>query len=106
MSLEISVSELKRDLSGIINQAAYGKERIVIGSRGKPKAAVISMEDLQLLESMSREQSLQDRRMSSLKAARAVRSEIAACTGGPLPDSTEDLRVLRGTRTDVLLGLR
>ena len=106
MSLEISVSELKRDLSGIINQAAYGKERIVIGSRGKPKAAVISMEDLQLLESMSREQSLQARRMSSLKAARAVRAEISARTDGPLPDSTEDLQALRETRTDVLLGLR
>ena len=106
MSFEISVSELKRDLSGIINQAAYGKERIVIGSRGKPKAAVVSMEDLQLLESMSQERTLQAKRMSSLKAARAVRAEIATCIGGPLPDSTEDLRALRETRTDVLFGLR
>jgi len=44
--VRISIGELKRDLSGVINQAAYGKERIVIVSRGKPKAAMIGMEDL------------------------------------------------------------
>ena len=106
MPSEISVSELKRDLSGIINQAAYGKQRIVIGSRGKPKAAMISIEDLHLLESLTQEQSLQAKRMSALEAARLVRAEIAACIGGPLSDSTEDLRELRETRIDELLGLR
>jgi prevent-host-death family protein len=105
MLSEISVSELKRDLSGIINQAAYGKQRIVIGSRGKPKAAMISMEDLHLLESLSLEQSLQARRMSALEAARVVRADIAARTGGPLPDSTEHLRELREVRTDELSSL-
>ena len=105
MSSEISVSELKRDLSGIINQAAYGKQRIVIGSRGKPKAAMISIEDLHLLESLSQEQSAQAKRMSALGAARVVRADIAARAGGPLPDSTEDLRELREVRTDELASL-
>ena len=105
MSSKISISELKRDLSGIINQAAYGKQRIVIGSRGKPKAAVIGMEDLHLLESLSQERSLQGKQMSALDAARMVRAEIAACAGGPLPDSAEDLRELREVRIDELAGL-
>ena len=34
--VRISIGELERDLSGVINQAAYGRERIVIVSRGKP----------------------------------------------------------------------
>ena len=105
MSSKISISELKRDLSGIINQAAYGKQRIVIGSRGKPKAAMISMEDLHLLESLSQERSLQGKQISALDAARVVRAEIAACAGGPLPDSAEDLRELKESRTDELAGL-
>jgi prevent-host-death family protein len=105
MLSEVSVSELKRDLSGIINLAAYGKQRIVIGSRGKPKAAVISMEDLQLLESFSQEQSVRTRRMVALEAARIVRAETAACTTDPLPDSTEELQALREIRTDELSSL-
>ena len=46
----ISVSEMKDTLSEVLNRAAYGRERIVIASRGKPKAAVISLDDLELLE--------------------------------------------------------
>jgi prevent-host-death family protein len=102
---KVSISELKRDLSGIINRAAYGKQRIVIGSRGKPKAAVICLEDLHILESLNQEQSAQARRMSALDAARMVRTGTAARTGGPLPDSAEDLRALREVRTNELAGL-
>ena len=48
----ISVSEMKDTLSEVLNRAAYGRERIVIASRGKPKAAVISLDDLELLEEL------------------------------------------------------
>ena len=51
-SNRISVSEMKNTLSEVLNRAAYGKERIVIASRGRPKAAVISIEDLELLEEL------------------------------------------------------
>jgi len=104
MLFEVSVSELKRDLSALINQAAYGKQRIVIGSRGKPKAAVVSLEDLQLLENFGQKHSVHTRRMLALEAARTVRAETAR-TAGPLPDSTEDLQALRESRTDELSSL-
>lgn len=48
----ISVSEMKDTLSVVLNRAAYGHERIVIASRGRPKAAVISIDDLALLEEL------------------------------------------------------
>jgi prevent-host-death family protein len=48
----ISVSEMKDTLSEVLNRAAYGRERIVIASRGKPKAAVIGLDDLELLEEL------------------------------------------------------
>ena len=50
--MPVSVSELNRGLSEYLNRAAYGAERIVITSRGKPKAAVISVEDLRRLEEL------------------------------------------------------
>jgi len=37
-------------LPKVLNRAAYGRERIVVASRGKPKAAVIGLADLKLLE--------------------------------------------------------
>jgi prevent-host-death family protein len=48
----VSTSQLKESLSEYLNRAAYGQERIVIASRSKPKAAVISIEDLERLEEL------------------------------------------------------
>jgi len=48
----ISITELKNALSQYLNRAAYGRERIIVASRGKPKAAVISIEDLRRLEEL------------------------------------------------------
>jgi prevent-host-death family protein len=48
----VSISKMKDTLSEVINRAAYGHERIVIASRGKPKAAVISIVDLERLEEL------------------------------------------------------
>jgi prevent-host-death family protein len=47
-----SISELKSALSEFLNRAAYGRERIIVASRGKPKAAVISIEDLHRIEEL------------------------------------------------------
>jgi prevent-host-death family protein len=47
-----SISELKSALSEFLNRAAYGRERIIVSSRGKPKAAVISIDDLRRLEEL------------------------------------------------------
>ncbi|MGQ9554246.1 MAG: type II toxin-antitoxin system Phd/YefM family antitoxin [Anaerolineae bacterium] len=46
----VSVKEAKAALSEYLNRAAYGQERIIISSRGKAKAALISIEDLRRLE--------------------------------------------------------
>lgn len=50
--IEISISKIKDSLSEYINRAAYAGERIIILSRGKPKAAVVSLEDLERLEEL------------------------------------------------------
>jgi prevent-host-death family protein len=50
--LEVSLSQIKAALSEYVNRAAYGRERIVIFSRGKPKAAMIGIDDLRRLEEL------------------------------------------------------
>jgi prevent-host-death family protein len=47
-----SISDLKSALSEFLNRAAYGRERIIVTSRGKPKAVLISVEDLRRLEEL------------------------------------------------------
>mgnify|MGYP001043520592 CR=1 FL=1 len=46
----VSIGSVKRDISELVNRVAYGGERIVLTSRGKPKAAIVSLEDYALLE--------------------------------------------------------
>ncbi len=48
----VSISQLKDRLSEYLNRVAFGRERIIVASRGKPKAAIISLSDLELLEEL------------------------------------------------------
>jgi prevent-host-death family protein len=64
---EIGVAEIRANLADVINRVAYGGERIVLQRRGKKVLAVVSMEDLALLQSM------EDK--SDVKAAAKARKE-------------------------------
>lgn len=68
----ISVAELRSRIADAINRAAYRGERIVIERRGKPAAAIVSIEDLELLEAMEEAE--------DLKAARRARREKGGVT--------------------------
>jgi prevent-host-death family protein len=108
-TVTISMTEVKRSLGEVVNRAAHGGERIVLVSRGKPKAALISIEDLQLLESLLSEWTLRRvRQREALAEADALREAILARREGmPLPDSAEDLRQLREERIhDIAPDLR
>jgi prevent-host-death family protein len=50
--IEVSVNDIKSAFSEYLNRAAYGHERVLILSRGKPKAAMISIADLHRLEEL------------------------------------------------------
>ena len=55
MNTQVSIGQVKRDISELVNRVSYAGERIILTSRGKPKAALISMEDYErLLRSESR----------------------------------------------------
>ncbi len=48
----MSISEARQQLAELVNRAAYGRERIALGRRGKKVAAIVSADDLELLEAL------------------------------------------------------
>jgi len=46
---KVSIGRVKRDVSDLVNRVAYGGERIILTSRGKPKAALVSIDDFERL---------------------------------------------------------
>jgi prevent-host-death family protein len=52
----INVAELRQNLADVLNRAAYQGERFIIHRREKNAAAIIPVEDLELLERLVREE--------------------------------------------------
>ncbi len=46
----LAVSKAREDLADMLNRVAYGHERVLIERRGKTLAALVPVEDLELLE--------------------------------------------------------
>lgn len=63
----VKASDARNDFATTLNRVAYGKSRLVLYRRGKDLAAIVPMEDLELL------QKLEDR--LDLDAARAALKE-------------------------------
>jgi len=49
MNTQVSIGQIKRDISELVNRVTYAGERIILTSRGKPKAALVSMQDFERL---------------------------------------------------------
>jgi len=52
MSKAFSTADIKARLSEMIGKVAHGRERLVVLRRGKPVAALVSVEDLRRLEAL------------------------------------------------------
>jgi prevent-host-death family protein len=65
--MNISIAEIRNNLADALNRVAYGGERLILERRGKPVAALVSMEDLAVLEKTGDE--------ADRKAVRAARKE-------------------------------
>src|SRR5438874_1733510 len=52
MMSKIAVIDARKDLADVLNRAAYGKERVVLTRRGKDVAAIVPIDDLNMLEAI------------------------------------------------------
>lgn len=91
----VSVAEAKARLSELINAVAFGGERVVIESRGRPKAVLVSVEDLARMEAAPEPSSSRAGRRLGLAEADRVREALGRLT---LTDSLEDLARVREER--------
>jgi prevent-host-death family protein len=101
-----SVAQAKNTLSSLINKVAYGKVRILLESRGKPKAALVSTDDLARLERLEQGQQADGTRLQLLAQARSLRKKILARRKRPLTDSVKALERVRNERDRGLSGMR
>lgn len=49
---QVTTVDARKQISEIINRAAFGKERITLTRRGKEIAALVPIEDMKLLEAL------------------------------------------------------
>ncbi len=74
---KIGVADLRNRMADLLNRVAYQGERVVLERRGKGVAAIVSMDDLALLETM------EDR--DDLRAARRALAEMKRTGEKPIP---------------------
>jgi prevent-host-death family protein len=87
----VTVAEAKSHLSELIAKSAYSKERFIITRHNKPVAALVSMDDLQLIEQAAKRKGL-----ASLVGKWKGFDEVASHL-----DNLESLRSKEGSGRDV-----
>jgi prevent-host-death family protein len=105
----MNVVEARKRFSELVARAAFASTRIIIERRGKPMAALISIDDLRRLEEYERQaDTARERGLAALARARALRESILAERGGEyLPESAGLIDEMREERDDELgTGLR
>ena len=56
----ISTADARKKFANIINRVAYGKESFVLTRRGEPLAAIVSIDDLKLLQEIEEQMDIDD----------------------------------------------
>ena len=77
----VTVSEARGAFSELINKVAYGGERTVIERRGKTVAAVVSIEDLELLERLEDHMDVEAAREALKERGAVPWAELKAALG-------------------------
>jgi prevent-host-death family protein len=57
-TLHVAAADAKEHLSDYLTRSAHGECRVVVTRRGRPMAAIVSMEDLQVLEQAGKREGL------------------------------------------------
>jgi prevent-host-death family protein len=68
----VSVSEAREEFADLVNRAAYGRERVLVSRRGRAVAAIVPIEDVELLERLEDERDLAEARAALADPANAM----------------------------------
>ena len=68
----LSTVKAREGFSETVNRSAYGKERIILTRRGKGIAAVVPIEDLELLERLEDEIDIREARKAMKEGGKPI----------------------------------
>ena len=97
--MHIGIARAKARLSELVNRVAFGGEHIILESRGRPKAALVSLEDLRRVQNAPPMMGPRSQRFLALTQADQMRRTFQSRS---LVPCLEELYRLRGERTDAL----
>ena len=80
----VTIERARVELSGVVSRAQYAGERVVVTRRGKPAAAIVPIEDLELLQQIEDE--------IDAEAVREALEEARAGKALPWSEVRENLR--------------
>ena len=75
MAKRVSAAQAKAQLSALTSEVAYGGRHIIIERRGKPLVALVSLDDLELLEQQRATSALPHGALALVGAWREVNDE-------------------------------
>ena len=81
MAKKLSATQARQEFADIVNRAAYGGERVILHRRKKPVAAVVPIEDLELIERMEDEVDIAAAKKALKEKGRIPWSKIKAELG-------------------------
>lgn len=68
MEKQVSTVDARNNFGDLMNRAAYGKERLILTRRGKKLAALVPVEDLEVLEAIEDRVDLEEARKALAEA--------------------------------------
>ncbi|MDA8136740.1 MAG: type II toxin-antitoxin system Phd/YefM family antitoxin [Desulfobacteraceae bacterium] len=75
MSAKVTTAEARKYLADIVNKVAYNKEPIVLTRRGQDVAALVSMEEFELLQQIEDHIDIEDARQALAESGDNIAAE-------------------------------
>ncbi len=101
MEIQITMTELRQSLGKLVNQAAFGNNRLVLMSHGQPKAAIIGVAELEQLRQLANDSSVQtDQYSAALASTDDLRQQIREWQESYGVDVENSVDTLNNLRTD------
>jgi prevent-host-death family protein len=75
MTTTISTAEARKNFADVVNKVAYGKETIVLTRRGQKVAALVSIDELELLQQIEDRIDIEDAKKALSEPGDNISSE-------------------------------
>jgi prevent-host-death family protein len=95
-TMKINIRKARENFSEVINRVTAKGERVILTSRNKPKAAIVSLKDAMAIEDRSMRKA---KRLLQLERIKKMRQKLARKR--LMDDSLETLRKIREERIEV-----